>query len=403
MSRNIVIVGAGQAGLSAAAKLRRLDFDGGITLVGAEPVPPYQRPPLSKKYLTGEMSRERLYLKPEDFYGASDIDLRTGVAVTEIDRFNQVVGTDDGGQIPYDDLVLTTGAAPRRLPDRMGGNLPGVFVMRSLQDAEALAPVFAPGRSLLVIGGGYIGLEAAAVAASLGMSVTLIEMADRILQRVAAPETSSFFRELHRGKGVEIIEGIGLDHLTGQSHVTGAVLSDGRRIDADVVVVGIGVAPNTSLAEDAGLPLENGIAVDTYGRTEHPGIWAAGDCASFPYRAGRIRLESVPNAIAHAETVAANLMGANQPYEPDVWFWSDQFDVKLQIAGLNTGFDDVITRPGTREGAVSFWYFRRDQLVAVDAMNDPRSYMTGKRMIERGQTPDKAMVADGSSDLRSAV
>jgi 3-phenylpropionate/trans-cinnamate dioxygenase ferredoxin reductase subunit len=252
------------------------------------------------------------------------------------------------------------------------------------------------------VGGGYIGLEAAAVAVKQMMQVTLVEMADRILKRVAAPQTSDYFRALHASHGVDIREGVGLDRLEGGGHVTAAILSDGSRLEVDFVIVGVGVAPDTPLAEAAGLEIDNGIKVDAQGRTSDPHIWAAGDCTSFPYRGNRIRLESVPNAIDQAEAVAENILGADKNYMAKPWFWSDQYDVKLQIAGLNTGYDDVVARRS--EGlTASLWYYKGDQLLAVDAMNDPRSYMIGKRLIEAGKTADKSVVANAQADLKALL
>lgn len=398
MMRHVIIVGAGQAGSSCAAKLRHAGFDGKITLIGAEPVPPYQRPPLSKAYLLGDMTAERLFLRPESFYESNNIDLRTATQVSAINPNTQTVSLGDE-VLHYDDLVLTTGSIPRRLPPEMGGNLGNVHVVRGLADVDEMAPQFTKDARVLIVGGGYIGLEAAAVASKLGLKVTLIEMAERILQRVAAPETSDFFRNLHRTHGVDIREGIGLTRLLGDSDVTGAELSDGSRIDVDFVIIGVGITPATELAEAAGLVIDNGIWVDEQGRCSAPNVWAAGDCASFPYHGRRIRLESVPNAIDQAECVAGNILGAEKDYIAKPWFWSDQYDVKLQIAGLNTGYDRVITR-GSDTDSVSFWYYKGDQLLAVDAMNDPRGYMVGKRMIEAGKSPDPAVIADPTSDLK---
>jgi 3-phenylpropionate/trans-cinnamate dioxygenase ferredoxin reductase subunit len=399
---HVVVIGAGQAGSSLVAKLRNSGFDGRITLIGAEPVPPYQRPPLSKAYLLGDMTLDRLFLRPESFYAEHDIDLRLNTRVTGIDRAARIVRLGDE-VIRYDHLVLTTGSDPRRLPSSIGGALAGVFVVRDLADVDAMAPHVVAGRRALIVGGGYIGLEAAAVAAKRGLEVTLVEMADRILQRVAAPETSAFFRALHQAHGVTIREGVGLDRLLGEGRVTGARLSDGTELAADLVIVGVGIAPATALAEAAGLEIENGIKVDARGQTSDPAIWAAGDCASFPWKAGRIRLESVPNAIDQAECVAENIMGAAKDYEAKPWFWSDQYDVKLQIAGLNTGYDHTVVRPGDKPGSQSVWYFRGDALLAVDAMNDPRAYMIGKRLIEAGQSPSPAVVADPETPLKSLM
>ncbi|RAP41780.1 pyridine nucleotide-disulfide oxidoreductase [Rhodovulum viride] len=397
---HIVIIGAGQAGAALAAKLRALGHAGRLTLIGDEAAPPYQRPPLSKKYLLGEMPLDRLYLRPPAFYAEAGIDLRLGQAVTGIDRARARV-TIEGEEIAYDRLALATGAAPRRLPAEIGGTLEGVHVVRSLADVDAMAPAFRPGARVLIVGGGYIGLEAAAVASRLGLKVTLIEAAPRILQRVAAPETADWFRALHAAHGVEIREATGLTRLLGETRVTGAELADGSIIEADFVILGIGVAPATALAEAAGLTVEAGIAVDAMGRTSDPAIWAAGDCTSLPYRGGRIRLESVQNAIDQAEAVAANMLGADTPYVPKPWFWSDQYDVKLQIAGLNLGYDRVVVRPGDRAGSLSHWYYRGAELLAVDAMNDPRAYMTAKRLIETGRSPDPESVATG--DLKALM
>ena len=398
--RQVVVIGAGQAGASCVAKLRSLGFDGGITLIGAEAVPPYQRPPLSKAYLLGDMTLERLFLRPESYYAEHGIDLRLKSWVTAIDTEARTVSMGDE-TLAYDDLVLTTGSIPRRLPASIGGDLDGVYVMRDLGDADAMEPEFRPGRRVLIVGGGYIGLEAAAVAAKKGLEVVLVEMADRILQRVAAPETSDYFRALHAGHGVDIREGVGLHRLTGETRVTGAELTDGTEIEVDFVIAGVGIAPATALAERAHITIDNGIAVDAQGRTSAPGVWAAGDCASFPYGDTRIRLESVPHAIDQAECVAANIMGAGQDYVARPWFWSDQYDVKLQIAGLNTGYDRVITRDGG--AARSFWYYAGDRLLAVDAANDPRGYMIGKRLIEAGKTADPAVVADPAGDLKALL
>lgn len=396
--RHVVVVGAGQAGASCVAKLRNSGFDGRITLIGAEPVAPYQRPPLSKAYLMGEMTLDRLFLRPESFYSDHDIDLRRDAEVTSIDPSAKSVVVS-GQTLAYDELVLATGSVPRSLPASIGGALDNVFLVRTLADADAMAPHFKEGARVLIIGGGYIGLEAAAVAAKLGLKVTLVEMADRILQRVAAPQTSDYFRTLHQSHGVDIREGVGLERLTGETAVTGAVLSDGSALDLDFAILGVGITPATALAEAAGLAVENGIATDARGRTSDPNIWAAGDCASFPYRGTRIRLESVPNAIDQAEVVAANIMGAEEDYIAKPWFWSDQYDVKLQIAGLNTGYTNVVERIGTGQTA-SFWYFKDDALLAVDAMNDPRGYMIGKRLIEAGKSADPVLLANAEADLK---
>jgi len=397
----VVVIGAGQAGAALVARLRMQGFDGGITLLGEEPQPPYQRPPLSKAYLLGQMTADRLWLRGPEFYADQRIDLRLGQPVTTIDPAQRRV-TVGGESLGYDMLALTTGAAPRRLPAAIGGNLGGVYTVRTLADVDAMRPEFVPGRRVVIVGGGYIGLEAAAVAAKLGLDVTVLELAPRILQRVAAPETSDYFRALHRAHGVAILESTGLDRLLGEHRVTAVRLADGRELPADFVIAGIGIAPATALAETAGLALDNGICTDAFGRTSDPAIWAAGDCASFPQAHGRLRLESVGNAIDMAEAVADNMLGAARPYRAQPWFWSDQYDCKLQIAGLNTGYDRIVTR-GPQGAAMSIWYFRGDALLAVDAMNDPRAYMVGKRLIEGQHPVDPVALADPATNLKAML
>ncbi len=398
-----IIIGAGQAGASAAAKLRNLGYDDDITLIGAESAPPYQRPPLSKKYMLGEMDLERLYLRPIDYYESNNITLRLGTKVDAIDTATKSITVQDE-TLSYDNLILTTGSWPRRLPAKIGGDLRGVYSMRDLADADAMADEFQEGRRALIIGGGYIGLEAAAVAAKKGVKVTLVEMADRILQRVAAPQTSDFFRAAHAAQGVDIREGVGLDHLIDHNGRIGtAKLSDGSEIEIDFAIVGVGIIPASELAEAAGITLDNGIMVDEFGRTSAPNVYAAGDCASLPFRGDRIRLESVQNAIDQAENVAANIMGQNIPYAPMPWFWSDQYDIKLQIAGLNRGYDAVYARREPESDAPSYWYYRGETLLAVDAINDSRAYMVGKRLIEMGASPAPKEVMDPNTNLKELL
>lgn len=398
---HVVVIGAGQAGAALVAKLRGAGHSGQITLIGEETAPPYQRPPLSKAYLMGEMEEERLWLRSAEFYADQNITLRLGQRVSAIDPTAKTVtvGTD---VIAYDELALTTGSTPRRLPAAIGGDLEGVYTVRTLADVDAMKAEFVAGRRLVIVGGGYIGLEAAAVASKLGLDVTVLEMAPRILQRVAAPETSDYFRALHTAHGVKIMESTGLDRLLGDTRVTAARLADGTELPADFVIAGVGIIAGTALAEAAGLAIENGIKTDEQGRTSDPHIWSAGDCASFPWKGGRLRLESVGNAIDQAEVVAENILGAGKAYDAKPWFWSDQYDCKLQIAGLNTGYDNIVTR-GPEGESVSFWYFKGDTLLAVDAMNDPRAYMVGKRLIEQGKSPSKAALADPATVMKDLL
>lgn len=404
MTGRLVIVGAGQAGFALAAKLRALKDERPITILGSEPVLPYQRPPLSKKYLLGEMSFDRLLFRPEAWYGENDVEIRLSTPVEAIDRPSHLVRLFDGSDIAYETLVIATGATPRKLPAAIGGALEGVFTVRDKADADRLATEMKPGHRLLIVGGGYIGLEAAAVARKLGLEVTLIEMADRILARVAARETADAIRQIHEGEGVVILEGTGLTRLIGdEGGVKAAELSDGRVIDADMVIVGIGVTPNDQLAADAGLEVQNGIVVDGFGRTTDPQIYAAGDCVVQDWKGQSVRLESVQNAVDQAEAIAAVLAGGSAPYDPKPWFWSDQYDVKLQIAGFNLGYDRTVVRPGAREGSLSIWYFKGSDFIAVDAINDAKAYVTGKKLLELGKPVDPALISDPELDLKSLL
>jgi 3-phenylpropionate/trans-cinnamate dioxygenase ferredoxin reductase subunit len=402
-SETTIVIGGGQAGFAFSAKLRELRYPGRIILIGDEKHRPYQRPPLSKAYLLGETTIDRLQFRPERFYADNGIELRLSTRVLSVSRDHRTVTLSDGGTLSYDHLVFATGARPRLLPNEVGGGLPGVHYMRTLDDADRLAPVCRGGRKLLVVGGGYIGLEAAAVARKLGAHVTLIEAAPRILQRVASSETASYFRTLHRSYGVDVREGVGLAELTeAGGRIAEAKLTDGSTIPVDLAIVGIGVVPNQELATEAGLQCDNGIVVEAFCRTNDPRIMAVGDCASIPLDNALIRLESVGHAIEHAQTAASVLMGCDQSYRPNPWFWSDQFDVKLQIAGLLTGYDRVVARGGA-PGPASHWYYSGDRLLAVDAMNDPRAYMIGKKLIQAGRSPDPAAVVDPAADLKALL
>ncbi len=384
--RRVAIVGAGQAGLSVAMNLRQKGFEGAVALIGDEAMPPYQRPPLSKAFLLGKLDHDRVLLKPRAFYEEQRIDLRLCARVEALDLPGRELVLPDG-RVSFDDLVLATGTAPRRLTREMGGDLEGVFYLRTAADAERLGPELVEGRRLVMIGGGYIGLEVAAVARERGLDVTVIEAAARILQRVAAPETSDYFRDLHERRGVRVIEGVGLRTLRGERRVSGAELADGRVIDADIVVVGIGVVPRTRLAAQAGLALENGIRVDKSGRTSVNGVWAVGDCCSFPYQGQTIRLESVPHAVDQGAILAENILGGDAEYRARPWFWSDQYNVKLQTAGLNSGYDQTFLRRADSSDSASVWYFRNGRTIAVDAMNDARTYMAARKWLQQDQAP----------------
>ncbi len=396
-----LVIGAGQAGASLVAKLRALGYDGPLVLIGEEPVLPYQRPPLSKKYISGELGLDRLLIRPEAWYAGQRIEVRRDARAVSLSPGDRSVTLADGTVLRYAKLALTTGSRPRRLPAEAGGDLAGVFTIRGLADADAIAPLLQPGKRLLVVGGGYIGLEAAAVAASKGMQVTIVEAAERILQRVACALTSDYFRALHGRHGVAIRESAPLEQLVAShDQLTGALMQDGSALEADLAIVGIGIQPNANLAAAAGLKVDGGIVVDGRCQTSAPGIYAAGDCASFLWRGALTRFESVQNAIEQGEHAAAAMLGEAAGYDPVPWFWSDQYDVKLQIAGFSRGYDEVRLRPGKREQSQSVWYYRGGELLAVDAMNDALAYAVGKKVIELGRTIPPLAVADPASDLK---
>ena len=394
-----IVIGAGQAGAEVISKLRDQGHEDRLVLIGQENYLPYQRPPLSKKYMAGEMTLERLFLRPKEFYTEKNVELQIGKSALRIDPDQQIVEFNDGN-LDYDYLVLATGSRPRDLPPYVGGKVKNLFTMRDLNDANSIGAFMKSGMRLLIVGGGYIGLEAAATARKFGIDVTLVEIEERILKRVAAKETSDYIRSLHISNGVKIKEAVGLGKLEiADDKVLSASLTDGSDINVDFVIVGIGITPNTELAEGANLKINNGILINDKCQTSVSNIYAAGDCTSFEYKDTLVRLESVGNAIDQATIVAQNIMKQNTNYIPKPWFWSDQYDLKLQIAGLNTGYDDVVVRKGKNK-QVSHWYFKGQSLLAVDALNDPRCYMIGKRLIEENKSPSKNQLRDENFNLK---
>ncbi|MEX0645954.1 MAG: FAD-dependent oxidoreductase [Parvularculaceae bacterium] len=400
MSETIVIIGAGQAGAQAAASLRQEGFAGTITLVGEEPVLPYQRPPLSKAYLEGAFEKSRLFLRPAEFYAKEHIEVKIGARAAAIDRAQKQVLLANGEVLLYDRLLIATGAPSRKL-NVPGAELPGVFTLRSIADSDALRPALAAEKRLVIVGGGYIGLEVAAVARKKGLAVTIIEAMDRCLARVAGVEVSHFYHQLHRGAGVDVRLGASLSGFAGKGRLEAAIV-DGEAIACGAALVSIGVAPSTNLAEASGLNVDNGVTVDETARTNDPSIWAAGDCANFPspLYGRRMRLESVPNAIEQAKAAAANMAGRRTVYDSVPWFWSDQYDVKLQTAGLSDGADERLTRGDPRGRRYAVWYFKDGRLIAVDAMNDAAAFLAGKRLIAARASPDRKTLADPAADLK---
>lgn len=398
--QGIVVIGAGQASIALISRLRGEGFDGPLTLIGAERHLPYQRPPLSKAYLKGAQELGQLMLRPERFYEDLGVTVRTGTRAEAIDPARRTVRLTDGDLLGFDQLALVTGAAARSWPRERGGDLDGVHTVRGIDDVDALRRDLDRARNVLVIGGGYIGLEIASTVRAEGRSVTIVEASSRILSRVAGEETSEVFRQLHRDNGVRLLERASLRSLLGGRRVEAAELADGQRIDCDVVVVGIGAVPETSLAAAAGLATDQGIATDAFGRTSCETVWAAGDCAAALIGSRRMRLESVGNAIDQGENVALNMLGRGVPYRPRPWFWTEQFSMRMQIAGLSAGHDKVVSRPRNPRGGRSFWYFRGPSLIAVDAVNEPQAYLAGRRLLDAGKTVDPVLVADANADLK---
>ena len=400
MAEDIVIVGAGQAAAQAVATLRAEGYSGTITVVGDEPFAPYQRPPLSKAYLSGAMERTRLFLKPDEFYAGANCRLILGVAATAIDRTNRTVLLADGRKLPYDKLLLATGTRVRRIPVR-GADLPQVHYLRSIADVDLLRPLFVEGARLAVVGGGYIGLEVAAVGIKLGLDVTVFEALERVMARAVSRELSQFYEDVHRKAGVKLALKTSVEAFEGTGKLD-AVRAGGRSHPADIVLVGIGVIPNVELAKDAGLACEDGIVVDTCARTADPAIFAAGDCTRHTGRDGAfIRLESVQNAIDQAKHAALAMAGKPADYREVPWFWSDQYDLKLQIAGLARDGDVLVKRGDPAQRKFAIFHLRDRAVAAVEAVNAPTEYMIGRKLIAEGAVVSPERLADTSIPMKN--
>jgi len=401
MTQSVVIVGAGHAAVQAVDTLRREGHTGPIVLVGDEPWLPYNRPPLSKKYLAGELERERLLLRSAQYYQQHRVETRLGVRATAIDRASQRLRLGDGSELTYDKLLLCVGSKPRRL-EVPGHELAGIHYLRTIADVDAIRADLAGARRMVVVGGGYIGLEAAACARQLDIEATVLEMADRPMARVVAPQVSAFYVRRHEREGVRIVCNASVTGFLGEGRVA-AVRCGEREFPADVVIVGVGILPDVTLAAAAGLRCDNGVWVDEQCRTSDPNVYAAGDCTNHPsVRYGRrVRLESVDNAVEQAKTAAANICGKPARHEHVPWFWSDQYDVKLQIAGLSEGYDQAVVRGDPDSGSFALYYFAGGELLAVDAINSMRDFMSGKKWLAERKRPDPARVADPSVDLKN--
>jgi 3-phenylpropionate/trans-cinnamate dioxygenase ferredoxin reductase subunit len=402
MTETLVIAGAGQAAGQTAASLRQKDFAGHIVIVGDEPFVPYQRPPLSKKFLAGELETKRLFIKPESFYPSHEVELRVNTRIESIDRQQQQVLLNDGQKIDYSKLLLATGSRVRQLPVP-GADLAGIYYLRNILDVQSIQQNFAAGKKLVIVGAGYIGLEVAAVAVQRGLDVTVLETETRVMNRVVAPEISEFYKQVHEAAGVKLEFGQMVQAFDGDGHVSEVICADGSRYAADFCIVGIGILPNEELAAEAGLSCDNGIIVDENCQTSDANILAAGDCTRHPNKliGTNLRLESVHNAIEQGKTAAATIMGVAKPYNQIPWFWSDQYDLKLQIVGLNNGYEQLILRgdPATREFAA--FYMQGDKLLAVDAINSPREFMLAKKLIKLGARLDPKEVANQAMDFKA--
>ena len=398
MAEHLVVVGGGQAASQTVQTLRQHNYAGAITLFGDEPHAPYQRPPLSKKYLSGELPRERLALRPESFYAEKNVTLELGCRVAELELAAQRVRLDDGRKIAYDRLLLATGSRPRRL-DVPGVALRGVHYLRTIADVDAIVSELTAGSRVVLIGAGFIGLEAAAVLRQRGFTVTVLEALERVLSRAVGPQVAKFYADCHRAAGVDLHCGATVRAFIGEQRVSSVETVDGRQFPCDVAIIGIGVVPNVELAAAAGLACDNGIVVDELARTQDPNVVAAGDCTNHPVRGRRVRLESVPNAVHQAKVAAGSLLNAPAPYSEVPWFWSDQYDVKLQIVGLSHGYDQIVVRGDPAKRSFAAFYLRGEEILAVDAINSPREFAHAKKLVAAGTKIEPEILRDAGIDL----
>lgn len=397
----VVIIGAGHAAGQAAASLRQAKFEGEITIVGDENHIPYQRPPLSKAYLKGDQGADKVYLRAAAFYEDRDINLKLGTTATALNTGTKTVALDSGETLSYEHLLISTGSRPRKLSID-GSDLPGIHYLRTMDDVDGLRDGMREGANLVIVGGGYIGLEVAAVGRELGLNVHVLEMEERILQRVTTPEMSAYYHQLHEGRGVHIHTNTGVTGFAGDGKVQEVICGD-RRFAADIVIVGIGIIPNTELAEAAGIHCDNGIVVDDHCRTSAPDVYAAGDCTNHPNPLldRRLRLESVPNAMDQARVSTANMLGEDKTYAAIPWFWSDQYELKLQMVGFSADGDTQVLRGDMDANQFAVFYLKDGKVVAADAVNSPKEFMLCKQLV--GKTADPALLADPQADLKALL
>ena len=397
----MVIIGAGHAAGQAAASLRQEKYTGPITIIGDEAHVPYQRPPLSKAYLSGAQEVDRVYLRPEKFYQDKDIDLKLSTRATAINADAKTVELEGGAKIEYDKLLISTGSRPRML-SIPGSDLGGIHYLRTIDDVDGIRAEMREGANLVIVGGGYIGLEVAAVGVEQGLNVHVLEMEDRILQRVTTPTMSDYYNQLHKGRGVNIHTQTAVTGFSGNGKVQKVMCGDSE-FDADMVIVGIGIVPNTELAEVAGLTCDNGIVVDDHCQTSDPDIYAAGDCTNHPNALldRRLRLESVPNAMDQARTSVSNMLGGDKSYAAIPWFWSDQYELKLQMVGFSADGNREVVRGDMASNQFAVIYLKDNTVVAADAVNSPKDFMLCKQLV--GKEADAAILEDSSIDLKSLL
>jgi 3-phenylpropionate/trans-cinnamate dioxygenase ferredoxin reductase subunit len=395
MSKHIVIVGAGQAAAQAVETLRKKGYTEALTVIGDEPLFPYQRPPLSKKYLAGSLEADRLLIRQPAFYEEHGVTMQLGRRVARIDRGRRSVHLDDGSTVAYDTLLLATGSRARRIAVP-GADLPGIHTLRSAADVDAIRAAARSGARAVIVGGGYIGLEAAATLRELGLEITVVELADRVMNRVVCEHVSRFYEAEHAKHGVRILLQGGLDAFVGDTQLRAVRDSTGTEHPADLAIIGVGVLPVDDLARDAGLSCDNGIVVDEHCRSSDPHIFAAGDCTNHPsQRYGRrVRLESVDNAFEQGTSAALNMLGITTVHDKTPWFWSDQYDLKLIIIGLSQGHDQVVLRGDPATRSFSVCYLRGGELIATDTVNRPKDQMAARKLIATRARPDPARLAD---------
>ena len=400
MTERVVIAGAGHAAGQLVTSLSQLKFAGQIVLVGDESYLPYQRPPLSKKFLSGDMPAERLYVKPASFYDDPQVELRLATRISEIDRNRKTLKTNNG-DIAYDKLILALGSRVRRL-DIEGADLDGVHYLRNIADVDGIRAELQNKKHAVIVGAGYIGLEVAAVIRQLGLDVTVVEMADRVMSRVVSPEISDFYQIEHTTQGVKLRLSTGITAFRGDGRIDAVETADGELIPADFVVIGIGIVPNTELATHADIIVADGIVVNDQCQTNDPDIYAVGDCTSHPNSIydRQLRLESVHNAVEQAKTAASNICGTETHYSQVPWFWSDQYDLKLQIAGLSTGYDDVVIRGNPADRSFACLYLKDGKLIATDAVNSPKEFVQSKALIAARTVVDRDKLADTAVQLK---